>query len=42
MGDVAEWADVELSALGVMLIVALFFLVMLAQLVGRRFGIAEA
>ena len=33
---------VELSALGVMLIVALFFLVMLAQLVGRRFGIAEA
>ena len=33
---------VELSALGVMLIVALFFLVMLAQLVGKRFGIAEA
>ena len=33
---------VELSALGVMLIVALFLLVMLAQLVGRRFGIAEA
>jgi len=33
---------VELSALGVMLIVALFALVMLAQLVGRRFGIAEA
>jgi iron(III) transport system permease protein len=32
---------VELSALGVMLIVALFLLVMLAQLVGRRFGIAE-
>ncbi len=32
---------VELSALGVMLIVALFALVMLAQLVGRRFGIAE-
>jgi iron(III) transport system permease protein len=32
---------VELSALGVMLIVALFVLVMLAQLVGRRFGIAE-
>jgi iron(III) transport system permease protein len=32
---------VELSALGVMLIVALFFLVMLAQLAGRRFGIAE-
>jgi hypothetical protein len=25
-----------------MLIVALFFLVMLAQLVGKRFGIAEA
>ena len=33
---------VELSALGVMLIVALFVLVLLAQLVGRRFGIAEA
>ena len=32
---------VELSALGVMLIVALFLLVMLAQLVGRKFGIAE-
>src|SRR3954467_4748055 len=32
---------VELSALGVMLIVALLFLVMLAQLAGRRFGIAE-
>jgi iron(III) transport system permease protein len=33
---------VELSALGVMLIVALFVMVMLAQLAGRRFGIAEA
>jgi iron(III) transport system permease protein len=33
---------VELSALGVMLIVALFLMVLLAQLVGRRFGIAEA
>jgi iron(III) transport system permease protein len=33
---------VELSALGVMLIVALFFLVTVAQSVGRRFGIAEA
>jgi iron(III) transport system permease protein len=32
---------VELSALGVMLIGALFVLVLLAQLVGRRFGIAE-
>jgi iron(III) transport system permease protein len=32
---------VELSALGVMLIVALFLMVMLAQLAGRRFGIAE-
>ena len=32
---------VELSALGVMLIVALFLLVMVAQLLGRRFGIAE-
>jgi iron(III) transport system permease protein len=32
---------VELSALGVMLIVALFFLVMLAELASRRFGIAE-
>ncbi len=31
----------ELSALGVMLIMLLFALVMLAQLVGRRFGIAE-
>ncbi len=33
---------VELSALGVMLIAALFVLVLLAQLAGRRFGIAEA
>ena len=33
---------VELSALGVMLIVALFVLVLLAQLIGKRFGIAEA
>jgi len=33
---------VELSALGVMLIIALFFLVMLAQALGRRIGIAEA
>src|SRR5258708_29373715 len=33
---------VELSALGVMVIVALFCLVLLAQLVGRRVGIAEA
>ncbi|MCC6890521.1 MAG: iron ABC transporter permease [Hyphomicrobiales bacterium] len=32
---------VELSALGVMLILLLFVLVMIAQLVGRRFGIAE-
>src|SRR5712671_4136845 len=32
---------VELSALGVMLIAALFLMVMLAQLAGRRFGIAE-
>ena len=32
---------VELSALGVMLIVALFCLVLLAQLAGKRFGIAE-
>jgi len=32
---------VELSALGVMLIVLLFLLVMLAQQLGRRFGIAE-
>ena len=32
---------VELSALGVMLIAALFCLVVLAQLVGRRFGIAQ-
>ncbi len=33
---------VELSALGVMLIVVLFVLVLLAQLIGKRFGIAEA
>jgi len=32
---------VELSALGVMLIILLFGLVMLAQLAGKRFGIAE-
>jgi len=32
---------VELSALGVMLIVALFCFVMLAQLVGRKYGVAE-
>jgi len=33
---------VELSALGVMLIGALFVLVMAAQVAGRRFGIVEA
>src|SRR4051812_11388861 len=33
---------VELSALGVMLIIMLFCLVMIAQLVGKRFGISEA
>jgi iron(III) transport system permease protein len=33
---------VELSALGVMLIMLLFCLVMIAQLLGRRFGISEA
>jgi iron(III) transport system permease protein len=33
---------VELSALGVMFIVALFVLVMIAQLVGKRFGVKEA
>ncbi len=33
---------VELSALGVMLIIALFCLVMLAQMSARRFGIAQA
>ena len=33
---------VELSALGVMLIIALFVLVLLAQLIGKRFGISEA
>lgn len=32
---------VELSALGVMLILLLFVLVMIAQLIGRRFGISE-
>ncbi len=33
---------VELSALGVLFIVALFILVMLAQYAGRKFGIREA
>jgi iron(III) transport system permease protein len=33
---------VELSALGVMLIIGLFCLVMIAQFVGKRFGISEA
>jgi iron(III) transport system permease protein len=33
---------VELSALGVMFIIALFFLVMAAQLAGRKFGVKEA
>ncbi len=33
---------VELSALGVMMILVLFCFVMLAQLVGRRFGVADA
>ena len=33
---------VELSALGVMMIAALFCLVMLAQFVGKKFGVAEA
>ena len=33
---------VELSALGVMMIAALFCVVMLAQVVGRRFGMADA
>jgi len=33
---------VELSALGVMMIIALFCLVMLAQMSARRFGIAQA
>jgi iron(III) transport system permease protein len=32
---------VELSALGVMLIGALLAIVLLAQLAGRRFGVAE-
>jgi iron(III) transport system permease protein len=32
----------ELSALGVMLILLLFCLVMLAQMLGKRFGVAEA
>ena len=32
---------VELSALGVMFIIALFLLVMLAQMVGKRFGVKE-
>ena len=33
---------VELSALGVMFILGLFALVLLAQLIGKRFGIKEA
>jgi iron(III) transport system permease protein len=33
---------VELSALGVMFIIALFMLVMLAQFVGKKFGVKEA
>jgi iron(III) transport system permease protein len=33
---------VELSALGVMLIILLFCLVMIAQVLGKRFGISEA
>jgi iron(III) transport system permease protein len=33
---------VELSALGVMLIVALFCFVLLAQFAGRRYGVADA
>ena len=32
---------VELSALGVMFIIALFMLVMVAQFVGKRFGVKE-
>jgi iron(III) transport system permease protein len=33
---------VELSAFGVLLIVALFLLVMIAQYVGKKFGVKEA
>ena len=33
---------VELSALGVLFIIALFILVMAAQLAGRSFGVKEA
>ena len=33
---------VELSALGVLFIIALFILVMLAQYAGKKFGIKEA
>ena len=32
---------VELSALGVMFILALFFLVLLAQAMGKKFGVKE-
>jgi iron(III) transport system permease protein len=32
---------VELSAFGVMLIAVLFVIVMIAQIVGRRFGVSE-
>jgi iron(III) transport system permease protein len=39
---VGERAIRRASALGVMFIVALFFLVMLAQFVGRKYGIKEA
>jgi iron(III) transport system permease protein len=32
---------VELSALGVLFIMALFFLVMIAQWLGKKFGVKE-
>jgi len=32
---------VELSALGVLFIIALFFLVMIAQWLGKKFGVKE-
>jgi iron(III) transport system permease protein len=32
---------VELSALGVLFIIALFFMVMLAQWIGKKFGVKE-
>ncbi len=40
--EVRNGQYVELSALGVMFILGLFVLVLLAQWVGRKFGIKDA